>query len=212
MIQRAIFLFLIGIFISCGSTSSPIGLYGECGKRYYACDQLLLKSDHTFEYFTFMDVSGQNIRKGNWKQTSKDSITLHTFEQPKIPKTIITGAINPNRNHAVKIKLTQHENTPLGAAFVIVNNEPNGKATNIDGIVEMNVTELKSITYYYLDSEETIEIFNPKFNEIEITVKDLDIAKHAKYFINQNFALKNKKFYLSKIFFLRKTKIKNRQW
>ena len=194
--------------MSCGYTSSPIGLYGECGKKYYACDQLLLKPDHTFEYFTFMDVGGQNIKKGNWKQTTKDSICLHSFEQPKIPNTILTATINPNRNNSVKIKIMDSV-LPIGAAFVIVNNEPNGKATNLDGIVEMNVTELKSITYSYLGSEEKIEISNPKFNEIEIMVKDLDIAI---YFINQNFALKNKKFYLSKTFFLRKTKIKNKQW
>lgn len=211
MIQRAILLFLICIFISCASTSSPVGLYGKCGKRYYACSQILLKSDNTFEYFVFMDVGGKNTIKGNWVQIAKDSIKLNTFVQPKTPQTSIKGSINPSRNNSIKIKLIDSA-LPIASAYIVVNDQQNGKATNIEGIVELEVKELKKITYFYLGREETIIIDNPNYNEIEILIKDIDITGFPKYFTNQIILVQNQKLYLNDLLSLKKTRIQNKQW
>ena len=93
-------LILILLFLSsCSTNKSVVGLYGKCGKSYFACTQIELKSDKTFEYFIFMDVGGGTIVKGNWEQISSDSIKLNTFDQPKNPSTTFYGRVN---GHSMK--------------------------------------------------------------------------------------------------------------
>lgn len=207
---KTLLLFLF-IFTSCTSKKTVTGLYGKCGKRYYACNQILLKPDNTFEYFVFMDVGGKNIIKGNWVQIAKDSIKLNTFNQPKTPQTSIKGSINPSRNNSIKIKLIDSV-LPIASAYIVVNDQQNGKATNIEGDVELEVKELKTITYHYLGREETIMIDNPNYNEIEILIKDIDITGFPKYFTNQIILVKNQKLYLNDFLSLKKTRIQNKQW
>ncbi|WP_445455184.1 hypothetical protein [Flavobacterium sp. HNIBRBA15423] len=207
---KTLLLFLL-IFTSCTSKKTVTGLYGKCGKGYYACNQILLKSDNTFEYFVFMDVGGKNIIKGNWIQIAKDSIKLNTFNQPKTPQTTIKGSINPSRNNSIKIKLIDSA-LPIASAFIVVNDQLNGKATNIEGDVELEVKKLKTITYYYLGREETIMIDNPNYNEIEILIKDIDITGFPKYFTNQIILVQSQKLYLNDLLSLKKTRIQNKQW
>ena len=94
----------------------------------------------------------------------------------------------------------------------MVNDQLNGKATNIEGDVELEVKELKTITYYYLGREETIMIDNPNYNEIEILIKDIDITGFPKYFTNQIILVQNQKLYLNDLLSLKKTRIQNKQW
>ncbi|MEO7922715.1 MAG: hypothetical protein ABIR30_03495 [Chitinophagaceae bacterium] len=55
-------------------------LYGECGKAYFACNQILLKTNGEFEYFYFYDAGGAATLKGKW-QNRKDTIILNTYLQ-----------------------------------------------------------------------------------------------------------------------------------
>ena len=121
-----------------------------------------------------MDVGGGTVVKGNWIQISADSIKLNTFEQPKKPSTTYKGKINPERIENVKITIKDLE-LPLAAAFIIINEQNEGKAADVNGIAELKAQEIKTITYHYLGQKEMIEIDNPNFNEIEITVRDLDL-------------------------------------
>ena len=205
-------LILILLFLgSCSTNKSVIGLYGKCRKKYLTCTQIELKSDKTFEYFIFMDVGGGTIVKGNWEQISVDSIKLNTFEQPKNPSTTYKGKINPDRIDNVKITIRDLE-LPLAAAFIIINNQNNGKAADVNGIAELKAKEIKTITYHYLGQKETIEIDNPNFNEIEIIVRDLDLNAVPRYLTDKIMTVKNKKLFFNDWYSIKKTNLKNKQW
>lgn len=79
-------LFTLPVFFMVASFAlkekSIIGLYGECPQRYWVCQQLELKKDSTFEYFTFYDVGGGIIQDGTWK-VDGDTLILNTYDQPK---------------------------------------------------------------------------------------------------------------------------------
>ena len=201
-------ILILLFFSSCSTNKSIIGLYGKCGKKYFACTQIELKSDKTFEYFIFMDVGGGTIVKGNWEQISSDSIKLNTFDQPKNPSTTFKGKINPDLTDTVKIKIHDFE-SPLAAASIIINDQKSeGKAANMDGITKFKAQEIKTITYHYLGQKETIEIDNPNFNEIEITVKDLDLNAVPRYLTNIIMTLDNKKLFFNDNYSLKKTNMK----
>jgi hypothetical protein len=169
-----------------------------------------MKPDHTFEYFIYMDIGGGSVVKGNWKQISQDSIILNTFDQPQNPSTTYTGLINPNRNN-IRIKISDME-MPLAFAFITVNENHFGLAANMDGIVELKAEGIQSITYHYLGQLETIKIDNPNYNEIEITVRDLDLNEVPRYLTNKVMTIQNRKLFFNEGYFLQKTNLKNKQW
>ncbi len=210
--MKYIKLILILLFLaSCSANKSVIGLYGKCEKKHLACTQIELKSDKTFEYFIFMDVGGGTIVKGSWEQISADSIKLNTFEQPKNPSTTYKGNVNPNRIDNVKITIRDLE-LPLAAAFIVINDQNDGKAADVNGIVELETQEIKTITYHYLGQKETIEIDNPNYNEIEITVRDLDLNAVPRFLTDKIMILNNGKLFFNDGYSLKKTNLKNRQW
>ena len=210
--MKYIKLILILLFLgSCSTNKSVIGLYGKCGKEYLSCTQIELKSDNTFEYFIYMDVGGGTVVKGNWEQISTDSITLNTFEQPKNPSTTFSGKINSDRIGNVKITIHDLE-LPLAAAYIVINDQNEGKAADVNGIAELKAQEIKTITYHYLGQKETIEIDNPNFNEIEIIVRDLDLIAVPRFMTDKIMALDNGKLFFNDGYSLKKTNLKNRQW
>ena len=204
-------ILILLIFGSCSTNKSVIGLYGKCGKEYLGCTQIELKSDKTFEYFIFMDVGGGTVVKGNWEQTFVDSIKLNTFEQPKNPSTTYHGKINPDRIDNVKITIRDLE-LPLAAAFIVINDQNAGKAADLNGIAELETQKIKTITYHYLGQQETIEIDNPNYNEIEITVRDLDLNAVPRFLTDKIVVLNNGKLFFNEDYFLKKTNLKNKQW
>lgn len=206
------FILISVLIISCSSTQSVTGLYGKCEKDYFACTQLELKTDKTFEYFIFMDVGGASVIKGNWKQTASDSIVLNTFKQPKHPITTYTGKINSETTENIKITIKE-AGFPLTAATVVINNnQGEGKAANTDGVVEFEAQKIHTITYHFLHESETIAIDNPNFNEIEITIKDLDSSAVPTYLTDEVMILKNKRLFINESHSLKKTNMKNKQW
>ena len=210
--MKYIKLILILLFLSsCSTNKSVVGLYGKCEKSYFACTQIELKADNTFEYFIFMDVGGGTVVKGNWEQISTDSIKLNTFEQPKNPSTTYSGKINPDRMDKVKITIQDLE-LPLAAAFIVVNSQNEGKAADVNGVVELKAQEIKTITYHYLGQKETIKIDNPNFNEIEITVRDLDINAVPRFLTDKIMVLNKGKLFFNDRYSLKKTNLKNKQW
>ncbi|MFD0990760.1 hypothetical protein ACFQ1R_11680 [Mariniflexile jejuense] len=210
--MKYIKLILILLFLSsCSTNKSVVGLYGKCGKNYFACTQIELKSDKTFEYFIFMDVGGGTVVKGNWEKTSTDSIKLNTFEQPKNPSTTYSGKINPDQIDDVKITIRDLE-LPLAAAFIVINDQNEGKAADVNGIVELETQKIKTITYHYLGQKETIEIDNPNYNEIEIIVRDLDLNAVPRFLTDKIMVLNKGKLFFNDGYSLKKTHLKNRQW
>jgi len=200
------------LLVSCTSQESIVGLYGKCKKNYFACSQLELKADKTFEYFVFMDVGGANIIKGNWKQIAADSIVLNTFEQPKNLTTTYIGKINPERKGNVKITITE-TGLPLSSANIIINNDINkGEVANINGMVEFETQRIQTITYYFLNESETIIIDNPNYNEIEIKTKNLNNNIIQKYLTNEVVVIDGKKLFFQKLNAMKKTSLKNKQW
>ncbi|MEW7281213.1 hypothetical protein ABW636_21670 [Aquimarina sp. 2201CG1-2-11] len=157
-----------------------------------------------------MDVGGGTVIKGNWEQISNDSIKLNTFEQPKKLRTTYSGKINPERTN-IQIKIADVE-LPLVAAAIVINDQDYGSNANMNGIAEMKAQKIKTITYYYLNRKETIEIDNPDYNEIEITVKDLDIDAVQMYLTDKIMTIHNKKLFFAEGYFLKKTKMANKQW
>ena len=188
-----------------------IGLYGKCGKEYFCCTQIELKSDKTFEYFIFMDVGGGTVVKGNWEQISVDSLKLNTFEQPENPSTTFKGKTNAKRTEKVKITIKDFE-LPLAGAFIVLNNHDVGKPADVNGIAELENQEIKTITYHYLGQKETIEIDNPNYNEIEITVRDLDLNAVPRFLTDKIMVLNKGKLFFNDGYSLKKTNLKNKQW
>jgi len=206
-IKLIILLLICG---SCSTNKSVVGLYGKCGKKYLACNQIELKADKTFEYFVFMDVGGGTVVKGNWEQISKDSIKLNTFDQPKQPTTTYVGKIDSSKIDRVKIKISDLY-YPLQYASVQINGK-DWKVTDRNGVAEFNSSNIESIYYQYLGKEETIEIDNPNYDEIEITISDLDMTAVQRFFTDEIMVVKNKKLYYNEWFSLKKTNLNQKQW
>ena len=189
---------------------SVVGLYGKCGKKYLACNQIELKADNTFEYFVFLDVGGGTVIKGNWEQISKDSIKLNTYDQPKQPTTTYIGKNNKNNNDKVKITIADL-NFPLEGANIWVNDEQ-GKVADRNGEAEFNVSNVQKVRYQYLGKDETIKIDSPDYDEIEITISDLDLSAVPRFFTDKIMTIKNKKLYYNKWFSLKKANPNQKQW
>jgi len=202
-------LLLLIFFVSCKSNKSIVGLYGKCPNHYYACSQIELKANNTFEYFIFMDVGGANILKGNWKKTSNDSILLNTFEQPTIPKTSYIGI--ENASSVKKIKISD-KNGPIIFAGVSINDNNNWKVTDIDGVVEFNENEINSISVISLGIKENILVENKNLDEIHVIVKDPQTGVIPEYLIDYKLKISNDKIFITEKYSLKKTKITYKQW
>ena len=157
-----------------------------------------------------MDVGGGTVVKGNWEQISNDSIKLNTFEQPKNPSTTFKGKINLNRTN-IQVKIADLE-LPLAGAFIVLNNQSFGKPADVNGITELNSQKVETITYHYLGQKETIQIDNPNYNEIEITVRDLDLNAVPRFLTDKIMTVDNRKLYFNDGYFLKKTSLNNRRW
>ena len=204
------------ILSSCSTKKSVIGLYGKCEKKYLACTQIELKSDNTFEYYVFMDVGGSSIIKGNWIKTAHNTIFLSTFNQPNVGKTTYSGKINPKLKNKIKITVSDFEKT-IESAGIILNNSREGKVTDYNGIAEFQSQNIHSITYAYLGLEETIEIDNPNYNEIKITIKDLELNAVPKFMNDKKVLFRNNNLIFNpnkhwSMFTLKKTRMINKQW
>lgn len=158
-----------------------------------------------------MDVGGGAITKGNWERVSKDSIKLNTFEQPKNPSTTYKGRMNPERPDVLKIKIADYER-PLADSYIVLNNQNEGKEADVNGTIEIKAQEVKTITYYYLGRKETIKVENPNFNEIEISVRDLDLDPISKYMTDLKLKVNKRKIIFDDGYLLKKTKLKYKQW
>lgn len=209
--MNCIKLFFLSLFlVSCSTNKSIIGLYGKC-KKNEPCTQLYLKEDNTFEYQVFLSPKDiGTIVKGNWKKISKDSIVLNTFIQPEKPTTTYVGHINRNLSGVVNIKISDSY-FPLSYTSLIVN-ENNVNTTDINGNAEFSTEKVYSIYFQYLGKEETIVIDNPNYNEIEITVNDLDITAMPRFFTDKVMYIKNNKLFYNKWFGLKRNQIKNKSW
>lgn len=75
------------------SASKIVGLYGKCESGFFACEQLEIKSDSTFEYGIFYDVGGWKIWAGKW-DLSNDTLVLNTFKQPRTESDSITISLS----------------------------------------------------------------------------------------------------------------------
>lgn len=202
-------ILLLIFFGSCKSNKSIIGLYGSCPNNYYACSQIEIKANNTFEYFIFMDVGGVNILKGNWKKISNDSISLNTFEQPTIPKTLYTGI--ENESSIKKIKISDKYG-PIIFASVSINDNNNWKETDINGFVEFNESEINNIYLISLGVNEKILVENKNLDEIHVIVKDLQTGVIPEYLVDYKLKIKNDRIFITEKNSLKKTKIENKQW
>ncbi len=104
-------LVLLSIFIitSCSLKKEISKLYGKCEKHSFACTQIEINPDGTFEYFVFMDVGGKTIRKGTWSHYTVDTLLLNTYDQPKNKTTTYKGVINTRLMIKVKISIAYFE-------------------------------------------------------------------------------------------------------
>ncbi|WP_278004339.1 hypothetical protein [Winogradskyella marincola] len=207
-------LFLIIIFfvtISCSSKKEIARFYGKC------CTQILINPDKTFEYRTYLGVGGEVKRNGIWKEHTGDTILLNTLNQPNNKKTTYTGNVNPKLKNKVRISIRDFE-IELGYASVEINDGAMIKSADDNGIVEFEVGEIYNIKYYYLgEISEKINISNPKFNEIDILIRDLDLEIVPKYFTDEPIIVTNRKVVFhpnnpKKRFERKRTNIRKKQW
>ncbi|WP_299124800.1 hypothetical protein [uncultured Tenacibaculum sp.] len=204
-------ILLLTFLSSCSTNKSVVGLYGKCGKSYFACTQIELKSDNTFEYYIFYDVGGGSVLKGTWKRVSKDTVVINTFKQPKFPKTTYIGKVNPNLKGKVKIRISD-KNGSLGASNIFINDRAQIKATDENGIAEFQGNSIKNIEYSFLSQSEKIEIDNPNYNEIDVLIKDLDLNAIPEFITNEKVIFKWNKIIMDTSYVYKRTSLKNKQW
>ena len=157
-----------------------------------------------------MDVGGGTVVKGKWEQISMDSIRLNTYDQPIQPTTTYVGNKNSDIENKVKITIADL-NFPLEGANIWVNDKP-GKVADRNGTVEFDITQVETVRYQYLGKDETISIDNPDYDEIEITISDLDMSAVPRFFTDKIMTLKNRELYYNDWFSLKKTNMNQKQW
>jgi len=204
-------ILILILFNSCSTNKSVVGLYGKCGKGYFACTQIELKSDNTFEYFIFYDVGGGNVLKGTWKKISNDTIVINTYKQPAFPKTTYVGKINPKLNGKVKIRISDKYGS-LRASNILINDREQIKVADENGIAEFEVDYIKNIEYGFLSQSEKIEIDNPNYNEIDVLIKDLDLNAIPEFITNEKILVKRNKIIMDTIYVYKRISLKNKQW
>jgi hypothetical protein len=184
---KLLLVIICTIGISCSVKKEATRLYG---KKY---TQILLKPDKTFEYRTYLGVGGEVKRIGTWTKHKGDTILLNTYNQPKNKTTTYRGIVNPKLKNKVKLSIKDFE-TELGYASVEINDGTMIKSADENGIVEFEVDQINNIKYYYLgEISEKIKISNPKFNEIDILIRDLDIEIVPNYFTDMPIVVTNRK-------------------
>lgn len=203
-------ILILLLFNACSTNKTIVGLYGKCEKGYFACTQIELKSDKTFDYFNFMDVGGGNVIKGTWYLLTKDTIVLNSFKQPKNPTTTFTSKTNPELKEKIRIKIMDKDG-PVEMVSVQINDTKLLSTTNSDGIVEFDCKLLKKIEYKILSNHEIINIYNPNYNEIEILIKDLEYGV-MDFFRNYKLLVKNKRIIIESGKSLKKTNMNEKQW
>ncbi len=77
-------LFLLGLssFLSGQKVKDITGLYSKCPEGYFACEQIELKNDSTFEYGIFYDVGGWTSWSGTYK-IDGNFIIINSYRQPQ---------------------------------------------------------------------------------------------------------------------------------
>jgi hypothetical protein len=76
-----IILLGLGSLLSGQKVKNITGLYGECPDGYFACEQIELKNDSTFEYAIFYDVGGWIYWSGTYK-IDRNFIIINSYAQP----------------------------------------------------------------------------------------------------------------------------------
>jgi len=193
---------------------SIIGLYGECPKGYFACTQLELKSDSTFEYYVFFDVGGGTIKKGTWK-IYEDTLILNTHNQPKLASGY---KVLDNVNYDTKeIHCFDRDSIPIFYGTAVINGsdtlalDENGKCTYNSEIKSVQVQGLTTQHNYF-----TVKSDN--YSKIAFFVDDF-ICHSPHYLTNEKLIVIGKEIkeyyhchgrYAEKG--LRKTHIKNKRF
>ena len=200
----SIFLTIIVIFTySCSFilNCNPIGLYGECEKKFYACTQLELKEDSTFTYYIFLDVGGLSIIKGTWK-IFEDTLILNTFNQPdrfhkrsKIYKTKFIEKYDSTITKGSKIEVVDGDNLPFGYANILINDGSIKGITDTSGIYYSDNDNISLLQYQFLDLNEKFIISNNKSNYFKIIARDIDFNVIPSYLTDEKYILKNGKIY-----------------
>ena len=187
MKSQIIFFVFILITISCATRKDFPLTYGNI------CSDITLNSNKTFEYReACTGLGGEFIRKGTWKQGVGDTILLNTNEQPENLITTYKGKINPKLKGKVRIQVSDKSGA-LGFVNVLINDKEQGVGADENGIAEFDSKLLNNITYNFLRQEETIKINNPKYNEIDMTIRDLDLDIVQNYFINMPIVVTGRK-------------------
>lgn len=182
--------FLIFSILGLASCKSVVGVYGECEKKYYACYQVQIKNNKTFEIFSFFDVGGGTVYRGKWEYLAKDSIEL-IWEQDlipeepipeippldsiHIPKTYHEESYNSALGDSIRVTIQDWETT-LPFATLRINQEENTYNTDFDGTLKFKRDSLSTLIWSFIGyGMDTIKIEDPKSNDIQIFGKDLNI-------------------------------------
>jgi len=205
-------LLLLIILSSCSTNNNIIGLYGKCEKRYFACTQIQINTDNTFECFNFMDVGGGHVQKGKWERISNDIIKLHTFDEPEKTNTYHIEKKDSTRLKGIKISV-KYLDLPISDMHIFINDENEGKFTDINGEVVFQSDNISSIKYQYQNEiNEPIIIENQNFNEIEIHIGHIEILELPLRLNNKTLKIKNNTLYFDEFLLLKKNRIENKQW
>lgn len=208
-------LFILLLLSSACSPFKPSLTLFEGVCRFGHCEQFLLKSDRTFEYYLYNDIGGLSKMEGCWEIWAGDTIIINTYQQAK--SASIHYSVDTSLSQGCKaIRIFDWENESIGLAVVYINQESQQASTDDEGLSYFTTAYIADIQVNYLGLMDTFEIQEVDFNSIEIFLKELETYPPT-YVTNQKIILRKHKIILldeddSHWYELKKTKLSHQKW
>ena len=170
---------------SCSTKNECIRVYGDCGERYFACRQLQLFSNGSFDYGQFIDVGGWTFKTGNWRILG-DTIILNTFKQPEQFLGMHNSNIITNFDSSLTgIKINIGQIDSIFGDFIVCQTKDSVidtinsfKSCTIDKRIDKVYIYNKSLS----DSNGIILFLPSKKNVYTLTTRTFNIDSWADYF------------------------------
>lgn len=188
--ENKVTLLLLLIAGNCFAQHELVGLYGEC-KNGYMCQQVLFKSDSTFEFYDLLHLRGWVVSSGFW-QLRNDTLIMNSSSAPY--KVEYQG----NAMASIVTVKIQVDNIP--AEYATIKCDKESYELNMDGIANIPCCNFDSIYVEYLG----VYVGSISFDKSKLkTTSTIIISIDSKYihkykFNNEQWLFKGKKLFFAK--------------